>query len=184
MGTELGRWMTFVKRVVGAAKLSPRAYEDVEADTGATPGAIAVVAASSLAAGIGARGFGDGRPEDVLFFALLSLAAWASWAVLTYQIGVRLLPEPQTQANAGQIVRTLAFATAPGMLRVAGLWAPLTAPVFGATALWMLMAMIVALRQALDYRGVGRAIAVCVVAWALTITAAILIGVFFAPVVW
>ena len=171
----------FLSRVVRAARLDPRVYEEVEADRRATPSAIAVVTASSVAAGIGARGFGNGRLEDILFFALLSLIAWAAWVMLTYQVGVRLLPEPQTYANPGQMVRTLGFASAPGVLRVAGLWAPLTAPIFAATAIWMLLATIVALRQALDYRRFGRAVTVCVVAWVLAVAAAGVIAIFFSP---
>jgi hypothetical protein len=79
------------------------------------------------------------------------------------------------------MVRTLGFASAPGVLRVAGLWAPLTAPIFAATAIWMLLATIVALRQALDYRGFGRAVTVCVVAWVLAVAAAGVIAIFFSP---
>jgi hypothetical protein len=174
----------FLSRVVRAAKLDPRLYEEVEADHGATPSAIVVVTASSLAAGVGARGFGAERPEDVLFFALLSLVAWAAWVALTYRIGIRLLPGPETYANLGQMTRTLAFATAPGVLRLAGVWTPVTGPIFAATAIWMLLATIVALRQALDYRDIGRAVAVCVVAWMMAATAALVIGVFFSPAVW
>jgi hypothetical protein len=44
---------------------------------------------------------------------------------------------------------------------------------------WMLLAMVVAVRQALDYTSTGRAIAVCLVGWLLTsaiILAAALLG--------
>ena len=50
--------MTFVQRMVGAAKLSSEAYEDVEADKGATGQAIAVVVLSIVLHGITAGRFG------------------------------------------------------------------------------------------------------------------------------
>src|SRR6266850_1621386 len=81
-----GRWaMTFVQRMVGAAKFSSSAYEDIEADRGATGQALAVVVLSSLAAGIGA---GAGL-RGLVFGAVASLVGWLVWAVLIYLIGAR-----------------------------------------------------------------------------------------------
>ena len=54
-------------------------------------------------------------------------------------------------------------------------------PVFIGTSVWMLIAMIVAVRQALDYRHTGRAVAVCVLGWVLSLTIAVVMGVFFGP---
>jgi hypothetical protein len=75
--------MTFVERMVGAARFNTSAYEDVEADRGATGQALAVVLLSSVAAGIGAgagvRGFVVGT--------IASLVGWLVWAVLIYLIG-------------------------------------------------------------------------------------------------
>jgi hypothetical protein len=41
----------------------------------------------------------------------------------------------------------------------------LTGIVFFAAWIWMLVAMVVAVRQALDYSGTGRAVAVCIIGW-------------------
>jgi hypothetical protein len=172
---------TFARRVIGAAALNPLVYEEVEADHRAIVPAALVVALSSLAAGIGARGFGGGRPADVAFFTVLALAAWMAWALLTYQIGVRILPERATEATIGQLLRTLGFATAPGMLRVFGVLPGMTMPVFVATAVWMLLATIVALQHALDYGSTRRAVAVAVLGWALAIGFAVVIGLLFSP---
>jgi hypothetical protein len=170
----------FLGRIVGAVRLDPRVYEEVEHDTRTTLEAIVVVTASSIATGVGARGFG-GRSDDVWFFAVISMAAWAAWVALTYRVGIRLLPESQTYATPGQMIRTLGFATAPGLFRVAGVWPSLTLPVFAVTSIWMLMATIVALQRALDYRHTARAVTVCVVAWALIMAIAVAIAVVFTP---
>lgn len=44
--------------------------------------------------------------------------------------------------------------------------------------------MFVAIRQALDYRHVTRALAVCVVGWLLSLLFVVIIGVVFAQPVW
>src|ERR671921_297101 len=124
---------TFAIRLIGAVSLDPLIYEEVEADTGATGQAMLVVVLSSVSAGIGAFGWAHG--------ALL----------LTFVIGTQLMPEAQTRANVGELLRTIGFAAAPGMLRIFGIVPGATLPAFAITSVWMLVAMVVAVRQALDY---------------------------------
>ena len=137
---------------------------------------------SSLAAGIGARGLGSGSLPQVVFIGSVSLMAWAAWALLTYEIGVHLLPEPQTRADVGELLRTIGFASTPGLLRVFGVFPEAAIPAFAISSIWMLLAMIIAVRQALDYRSTARAVAVCVVGWSLALVFAIGLGFFFGPV--
>jgi Yip1 domain len=164
--------MTFVERMVGAARFNTSAYEDVEADRGATGQALAVVLLSSVAAGIGAgagvRGFVVGT--------IASLVGWLVWAVLIYLIGARWLPEPGTQTDTGELMRTIGFATSPGLLRVLGIVPFLTSIVFTVTALWMLATMVVAARQALDYKSTLRAVGVCLLGWIVQLLAFILLS--------
>jgi hypothetical protein len=63
------------------------------------------------------------------------------------------------------LLRTIGFSSSPGLLRVLGIIPGLNQFVFLVAGLWMLVAMIIAVRQALDYTGTGRAIAVCVIGW-------------------
>ena len=151
----------FVMRLIGALAIDPVTYEEVEADRSATGQALLVVVLSSVGAGIGARGLGSGSPQSMVFISAVSLLAWVGWALLTYQIGVRLMPEPETRADVGELLRTIGFSAAPGMLRIFGIVPGAAIPAFAITAIWMLVAMIVAVRQALDYKSTARAIAVC-----------------------
>jgi len=152
---------TFVGRMVGAAKLNTATYEEIEQDASATRQAIGVVALSSVAAGIG---LGAGV-WGLVAGTLIALLGWYVWAWLTHWIGTRLLPEPQTRSDRGELLRTIGFASAPGILRVLGVIPALQAPVFAVTAIWTLVAVVVAVRQALDYQSTVRAIGVCVVGW-------------------
>jgi hypothetical protein len=172
---------TFFSRFIGAALLRPETYEDVEADHGALGQAIVVVLLSSIAAGVGSWGAAAGRPIVLAVIVVLALVVWSVWAYLTYEIGARLMPTERTQADVGQLLRTLGFASAPGVLRVFGIIPGATTPVFAVTELWMLMAMIVAIRQALDYTSTARAAAVCALSWVLAVALGLVIGTLSVP---
>jgi hypothetical protein len=153
----------FVDRMVRAAKLDVQLYEEVEADTTSMGQAVGAVLISSVAAGIGS--IGRGGIGGIIGAAVLALVAWYIWAYLTYFIGTKLLPEPQTEADAGQLLRTIGFSSSPGVIRVIGIIPGITPIVFFAASIWMLVAMVVAVRQALDYRSTLRAVGVCLIGW-------------------
>jgi hypothetical protein len=85
------------------------------------------------------------------------------WAYVTYFIGTRFLPTHETVADHGELLRTIGFSSAPGVLRILALIPPLAGVVFVVSTLWMMIAMVVAVRQALDYRSTSRAVAVCAI---------------------
>ena len=176
----------FFLRIAGAAALDAGTYEDVEADQTATPQALLVILFASLAAGLGASGWRSDVASALTvsaFAAAIALLAWLCWALLTFEIGARLLPEPQTRTSFGELLRTLGFAAAPGFLQVFAAMPGMTVPVYSITAVWMLAAMVVAVRQALDYRHTSRAVAVCALAGLLALVMAFALGVLFGPTV-
>lgn len=153
----------FHERLWRAAQLDPTLYEEVENDPEALAQAMSVVVAASLAAGVGTGG--EAGLLQVIVGTFASLASWVVWAFLTYLIGTKLLPGPNTEADVGQLLRATGFSAAPGLVRVIGMIPQLRAVAFAGGAVWMLAAMVVAVRQALDYESTGRAIAVCVVSF-------------------
>jgi hypothetical protein len=96
---------------------------------------------------------------------LVALLAWYIWTFSTYIIGAKLFPVAQTSARHREVWRTLGFASAPGVLRVFGAIPGLTGIAFLVAAVWMLMAGVIAVRQAFDYTSTVRAAAVCVPGW-------------------
>ena len=154
---------SFGNRIVRAAKLEVALYEEVEADKSALGQAMGVVVLSSVAAGLGTALRG-GLP-GMLLGVLIALVGWYVWAYLTYLIGAKLLPEPQTKADHKELLRTVGFASSPGLIRVLGLIPGLGNIVFSIAAVWMLVAMVIAVRQALDYKSTLRAVGVCVIGW-------------------
>jgi hypothetical protein len=152
-----------MNRIVRASKLDVHLYEEVEADKGAMGQAMGVVVLSNVAAGIGS--IGKGGPLGILIGAVFALIAWYVWAYLTYLIGTKVLPEPQTRANPGELLRTIGFSSSPGLIRVLGIIPGLAGVIFLAASVWMFVAMVIGVRQALDYKSTLRAIGVCVIGW-------------------
>jgi len=173
---------TFLQRLIGAAALDTAIYEEVESDPGATAQAMAVVVLSSIAMGIGARGLG-GNIETIAIFGVIALVSWAAWALLMFEVGVRLLPGRQTRSNPYELLRTIGFAATPGFAAVLASVPGVTVPVLVGTWVWMLAAMVVAVRQALDYETIGRALAVCALGWLLALAIAVGLGMAFGPTV-
>lgn len=167
----------FVDRMIRAAKLDVHLYEEVEADKTAMGQALGVVVLSSLAAGIGAISIQG--PGGIVMGTVFALVGWFIWAFLTYIIGTKLLPEPQTRSDYGELLRTIGFSSSPGLIRVLGIIPGLQGIIFFAAGIWMLVAMIIAVRQALDYQSTWRAVGVCVIGWFIQI---LLLMLFFAMV--
>ncbi|HEY6222048.1 MAG TPA: hypothetical protein VIX13_05880 [Candidatus Eisenbacteria bacterium] len=164
---------SWVQRMVGAAKLDVATYEEVEADSTATIQAMGVVLLSAAAAGIGDIGHGG---RGIIGSTAIALIGWVAWAFLTWLIGTKFLAEPETKADVGQLLRTIGFAATPGLFRVFG-WIPILGNLIEVAAmLWMLVAMVVAVRQALDYKGTGRAILVCAIGWFVNVVILFTLG--------
>jgi len=148
-------------RMMRAAKLDVSLYEEVEADKGAMGQAMTVVILSSAAAGIGT--LGTVGLKGLILGTLAALVGWFIWSYLTYAIGTKLLAEPQTKADYGELLRTIGFSSSPGVLRFFGIIPMLGNILNLICGIWMLVAMVIAVRQALDYKSTWRAVAVCLI---------------------
>src|SRR5262245_12162779 len=130
-----------------------------------------------VASGVGA--IGEAGLFGFLKVALAGLVAWWVWAFLTWFVGTKLLPAAETRADMGELLRTIGFSSSPGILRVLS-GVPLLGPIVGLVAsFWMLAAMVVAVRQALDYKGTGRAVAVCLLGFLVYIGILVGTAIFF-----
>ena len=163
---------SFAERMIGAATLNVKTYEEVEHDESALPQAMAVVALSVIASGIGSAGFGS---RGLVGGLIAAGVGWVVWAGIIFVVGTKLLPEPSTKADCRAGLAPFAtdrsFAEprlrddrlSPGILNILGI-----IPLFGwlvrfVVWIWQLVATVVAVRQALDYRSTGKAVVVCLV---------------------
>lgn len=171
---------SFMNRMIRAAKLDVHLYEEVEADKGAMGQAMGVVVLSSVAAGVGTHE--TGGLLGIGLGTVAALIGWFVWAYITYLVGTKLLPEPQTRADLGELLRTIGFSSSPGLIRVLGVIPMLAGVVFPVAGIWMLVAMVIAVRQALDYKSTLRAIGVCVIGWVIQALILVLLFVLIAVI--
>ncbi|MDJ0790124.1 MAG: hypothetical protein QNK05_25295 [Myxococcota bacterium] len=159
----------FLRRIWRAAMLDACLYEEVEADRRALPQAALVVLLASLSAGIGT--FANGGIAGIGIIVAATFIGWVGWAFVTFLIGVYLIPGPRTESDQGELMRTVGFSASPGLFAGLGIIPGLNPWVLILVGGWLLVAMVIAVRQALDHCGTGRAIAVCAIGFPLSAAA-------------
>jgi hypothetical protein len=161
--------MTFGDRVVGALKLDANTFEDIERDPTAMAQAVAIIALASLASNLGQiwrLGFGT-----MLIGVCSSLVGYVLWAVVVWVAGTKLMPDPATKADFPETFRTIAFAASPGLIGVVTIipflgWL-LMLVLTPIILLWSIAAMVIAVRQVLDYTETFKAVIVVLIGFAV-----------------
>ncbi len=156
-----------IDRMLGAARLRVDTYEEVERDRGATGQALLVVILVTIASVVG--GVLGGEEVDVVRGLVVGIirgvASWALWALFTWLIGATILRTEDTEADWGQLARGTGFAQTPGLLNVIG-FIPVAGLLISLAAfVWTFAAMVVAVRQSLDYTSTMRALVVILLAF-------------------
>jgi hypothetical protein len=177
----VGLWMGLLDRMVRAAKLEVSLYEEVEKDASATNQALLVVVIASVCSGIGAAISGQmasglgGFSAGLVVGAIIALFGWLVWSFITYFIGTRVFKGPQTEATYGQLLRCIGFSDSPLVLSILSFIPFLGWIISFVASIWALVAMVIAVRQALDF-STGRAIATCIVGFIVLIVVSAIVG--------
>ena len=149
----------FIDRVIRAVTLDATLYSEVRDDNEALGQAMLIAALSGLASGVGnAKGW-----IGYLIIIFFTFTVWLGWSFVAYIVGTRLLPEPQPKKDYLGLLRGTGFAFAPSILIIFAAIHSLMLFVTLATAIWTLTAIIIAIRQALDYKTTFRAIGVVLI---------------------
>ena len=158
--------MNYFQRLQKAIFLDVAFYEEVEKDKKFIDQAMMTVALVSIVQGLMIAGF---APIALVQGILGSLIRFVIWAFFIAFVGTRILPEPETESNTGELIRTLGFAYAPGLLVVLKIVPIIRTFVDPVVTILQLAAMTIAVRQALDFNSTVRAVGVCIVAFILMI---------------
>ena len=155
-----------IGRMIGAAKLNVDTYEEVEADRSATGQALFVVLLVTVASVVGTLLLGD--DVDVVRALIVGIirgvVSWALWALVTMLIGTTILKTEKTQADWGELARTTGFAQTPGILNVLVFVPAVGGLIVLVAFIWSIVAMLIGVRQALDYTSTWRAFFVVLLA--------------------
>ena len=160
--------MNYFQRLQKAIMLDVSFYEEVENDKKFTDQAMMTVVLVSIVQGLMIAGF---APIALVQGILGSLVRFIIWAFFIAFVGTRILPEPETKSNTGELIRTLGFAYAPGLLVIFKVLPFINSFVDPIVVILQLAAMTIAVRQALDFNSTVRAVGVCIVAFLLMIGA-------------
>jgi hypothetical protein len=153
--------MTFGDRIVGAMKLDPNTFEDIERDPTAMGQAVGVIALAAVSLGLGNIWYG-GVP-GILFGICTSLIGYSFWSVVVWLVGTKLMPDPATKADFPEAFRVIAFASAPGILGAVTIIPLLGWLLMLVIWLWSIAAMVVAVKAVLDYTDTFKAVIVVVI---------------------
>ena len=160
--------MNYFQRLKKAIFLDVAFYEEVEKDKKFNDQAMMTVVLVSVVQGFMIAGF---APIALVQGILGSLIRFLIWAFFISFVGTRILPEPETESNTGELIRTLGFAYAPGLLVVFKIFPIISSFIDPVVTILQLAAMTIAVRQALDFNSTVRAVGVCIVAFILMIVA-------------
>ena len=157
-----------ISRMLRASMLDAHVYEEVESDSNAIVQAVLIVVVVAVARGVATLSVTD-NILGIGFGIIAGLLSWAVWAFITYMVGTKLLKTGDTESSWGELARVTGFAQSPGILfliavvPVVGTW------VLPVVSLWQLAAMVVGIRQALDYTSTFRAIGVVLIGFVAVI---------------
>ena len=141
------------RRILGALRLDPDAFEEVAEDTRATPQVVLIVL---LVGTVGVNPFGFGVPA-YLNFALgigWQVIEWFLWTGVTYLIAIRISEKHSRRPDWEEVMRSTGIAQVPGLLILVTL---LIDPISGLLIFWtakgwQVTAMVVAVRANFEFR--------------------------------
>ncbi|MCL0054797.1 YIP1 family protein [Dehalococcoidia bacterium] len=157
-----------ISRMLRASMLDAHVYEEVESDSSAIVQAVLIVVIVAVAKGVATLSVTD-NILGIAFGIIAGLLSWAIWAFITYFVGTKLLKTEETESSWGELARVTGFAQSPGILfvvavvPVVGIW------IVPVAWVWQLAAMVVGIRQALDYTSTFRAIGVVLIGFVAVI---------------
>jgi hypothetical protein len=153
--------MTFGDRILGAMKLDPHTFEDIERDPTAMGQAFGVIALAAVSLGIGNVWYGG--ITGIVVSVFTSLIGYGFWALVVWLVGTKLMPDPATKAEFPEAFRVIAFAAAPGVLGVITIIPLLGWLLMVLLWLWSIAAMVIAVKQVLDYTDTFKAVIVVII---------------------
>jgi hypothetical protein len=174
---EVASMASFGERVVGAMTLKASTFQEVEQDPTAMGQAVGVIVLAAVSLGIGNVWYGGF--SGIISGIVMALISYGVWAVIVWLVGTKVMPDPATKADFPETFRTIAFAAAPGILGIVTIIPLLGWLILFALWLWQIAAMVVAVREVLDYTDTVKAVIVVVIGFVVQFVVTMLIGMAF-----
>jgi hypothetical protein len=160
---------SFGERVVGAMSLKASTFQEIEHDTTAMGQAVGVIALAAVSTGLG----------NVWYGGVSGILTGIVWALVVWLVGTKVMPDPATKADFPETFRTIGFAAAPGILGIVTIIPILGWLLLFVLWIWQIAAMVIAVREVLDYTDTMKAVIVVVIGWLIQLVVTILLGMMF-----
>ena len=102
---------------------------------------------------------------NIIFSGVTALLSWMVWGVLIYVIGIKLFPDPSTNASFKKILITVGFAHAPGLFRFFVFMPSLVVPIVFLTQFWIFASLIIGVRETLNFKSNFKSAGVIIIAF-------------------
>lgn len=178
---------SFQNRVIGALRLQAATFEEVEHDATATSQAAIIVIGGAISSALASLayfsllGFG-GFATAAIVGVIIRPIMWVVGSYVLLMVGTKLMPGKNTEADLGQLLRCTGFAAAPMLGGIIGIIPILGWLIAFLLGLWSLAATVVAVKAALDYDDIVKAVIVTVIAWVVIFVAMMIVGAILATV--
>ncbi len=174
-----------IQRMIGAALFNRHTYEEIEADQGALGQAVVVVLLVTLCGIIGGiigglfegESLGLGILLGIISGFVFGVVRWAIWVSVMYLVGGKMLRTGHTETTWSEVGRVVGFAYSPGVLSLFT-FVPVVGGLFWLVGfVWQVAAVVVAVRQAMDFQSTGRAIGVVLLSAVIAVIPLIIVAI-------
>jgi len=169
---------SFGERVVGAMTLKASTFQEIEHDQTAMGQAVGVIVLAAVSLGLGNLYWGG--ITGIITGIITSLLAYGVWAVVVWLVGTKVMPDPATKADLPETFRTIGFAASPGVLGIITIIPILGWLILFGIYIWQIAAMVVAVREVLDYTDTIKAVIVVVIGFLAYLVVGVIMGMMFA----
>ncbi len=150
-------------RMFRAIKLDQSFFEEVAAESSLQPHSVWAVAIFAMATSFGFFSAAGGTAVNIAL--ITTMIAWYVWAFSIFYIGSRFFSVEKESADRKTVMRIVAFAAAPGLIRLMGIIPQLAIVVMVVSSVWILIAAVLGLRKVYTQTSTANIAAVTIGAW-------------------
>jgi hypothetical protein len=151
------------KRMQRAIVLDQPFFEQVVADASLQGQSVWAVAIYAMATAFGTFSMIGGAAVNIGL--ITTILAWYIWAFSVFYFGTRLLGPMTDGADRKTIMRVIAFASAPGVIRLLGILPKTTMIILAASSIWILIAAVMGLKKVFTQTTTVKITMICVGTW-------------------
>jgi cellulose synthase/poly-beta-1,6-N-acetylglucosamine synthase-like glycosyltransferase len=150
-------------RMLRAIKLDQQLFEEIAADPSTQPQSVWAVAIFAMATSFGFFSAVGGTAVNIAL--ITTMIAWYVWAFTIFYIGSRLFLEDRERAHRKTVMRVVAFAAAPGLIRLLGVIPQTSIVLMAVSSIWILVAAVLGLKKVFTQTATVKVAVVTVGAW-------------------